>query len=168
MATSYLMSRKWALTDRFAITDDAGTPHFEVQGRFALTKKLSISDAAGAEVAVITRQPFARTYQILVGGQSVTVSPRGFFGRRFEIASATGQMEASGNFSGWQYSVTRAGVQVAAVSQLRTFREKFAIEVADGEDAVLLLSVVLVIETIRDDRRRQAGAAGAAAGTVGG
>jgi uncharacterized protein YxjI len=161
MAKSYLMSRKWALTDRFAITDDAGRPQYEVQGRFAFSKKLSIRDAAGAEVAVITRQAFSRTYQIMAVGQVASVSPRGFFGRSFDIVSAAGQMEARGNFSGRQYSVKRGGAQVAAVSQLRTFRERFAVEVSDGEDAVLLLSVVLVIETIRDDRRRQAAGAGA-------
>jgi uncharacterized protein YxjI len=77
-------------------------------------------------------------------------------------------MEARGNFSGRQYSITSSGVQVAAVTQLRTFRERFAVEVAEGQDAVLMLAVVLVIETIRDDRRRQAGAAGAPAAAAGG
>jgi uncharacterized protein YxjI len=121
---------------------------------------LSIRDAVGMEVAVITRQAFSRTDEILIGGQRASVAPRGFFGQRFEIASAAGQMEARGNFSGRQYSVTRNSAQVAAVSQLRTFRERFAVEVADGEDPVLLLCVVLVIETIRADRRRQAAGAG--------
>jgi uncharacterized protein YxjI len=160
MAKSYLMSRKWALAERFAITDDAGMPQFEVQGRFALTRKLSIRDAVGMEVAAISRPAFSRTYEILIGVQRASVTPRGFFGQRFEIASPAGQMEARGNFSGRQYSVTRNNAQVAAVSQLRTFRERFAVEVADGEDPVLLLSVVLVIETIRDDRRRAATASG--------
>jgi uncharacterized protein YxjI len=160
MATSYLMSRKWALTDRFAITDDAGTPQFEVQGRFAFSKKLSINDAAGAQVAVISRAAFSRSYQIAAGGQTAAVTPRGFFGQRFEIDSAAGQLEARGNFSGRQYTVTRSGVQVAAISQLRTLRERFAVEVAEGEDPVLMLCVVLVIETIRDDRRRSGAAAG--------
>jgi uncharacterized protein YxjI len=159
MAKSYLMSRKWALADRFAITDETGMPQFEVQGRFAFAKKLSIRDAVGMEVAVITRQAFSRTYEILIGGQRASVTPRGIFGQRFEIASPAGQMEARGNFSGRQYSVTRDSAQVAAVSQLRTFRERFAVEVADGEDPVLLLCVVLVIETIRADRQA-AGAGG--------
>jgi hypothetical protein len=35
-------------------------------------------------------------------------------------------------------------------------RERFAVDVADGQDPVLMLAVVLVIETIRDDRRRSA------------
>ena len=75
---------------------------------------------------------------------------------------AAGQLQARGNFSGGTYAVARAEAQVAAVTQLRTFRERFAVEVADGQDAVLLLAVVIAIEAIRDSRRRaaEAGAAG--------
>jgi uncharacterized protein YxjI len=156
MSSSYLISRKWALTNQFAITDEAGTPRFEVRGRFGLSSKLSVSDTMGTEVAVISRRGLARRYQILIGGQEITVYPRGFFGKRFEINSPAGLLEARGNFSGRQYSVTRGGLQVAGVTQLRTLRERFAVEVADGEDAALMLAVVLVIEAIRDDRRRAA------------
>ena len=154
MASQYLISRKWALTSRFAITDSAGTPRFEVQGRF---RKLSLSDTLGTEAAVISRRGLAMRYQILADGQETTVRPRGFFGRRFEIDAPAGPMEAHGNFSGRQYTITLGGgMPAATVSQLRTFREQFAVDVADGQDPVLMLAVVLAIETIRADRRRAA------------
>ena len=164
MGKSYLMSRKWALTDRFAITDSDGLPQFEVQGRFAFTKKLSILDPTGTEVAVISRHGLSARYEIVAGGQIASVRTRGFFGQRFEIDTPNGLLEARGNFTGRQYSITRGGVQAAAVQQLRTLRERFAVEVEDGEDPLLMLAVVLVIEIIRDDRRRAAsgGAAGGA------
>jgi hypothetical protein len=57
-------------------------------------------------------------------------------------------------------SVTRNGSPAAAVTQLRTFRERFAVEVSEPEDPVLMLAVVLVIETIRTDRRTAAAAGG--------
>ena len=151
------MSRRWALTSRFAITDDTGVPQFEVQGRFAFTRKLSVSDNAGTEVAVISRRGLTGRYQILADGQEITVYPRGFLGRRFEIDSPAGPMEARGNFSGRQYAITRGGMLAAGVAQLRTLREQFTVEVTDGEDPLLMLAVVLVIETIRDDRRRSGG-----------
>jgi uncharacterized protein YxjI len=160
MGSNYLISRKWALTSRFAITNDTGIPQFEVHGRFAFSRKLSVCDIAGAEVAVISRRGLAMRYQILIDGQEITVYPRGFFGKRFEIDSPAGLLEARGNFSGRQYSIARGGMPVAGVTQLRSLREQFAVEVTDGEDAVLMLAVVLVIETIRDDRRRSASAAG--------
>jgi uncharacterized protein YxjI len=168
VSANYLIARKWALADRFAITDESGVSQFEVQGRFASSRQLTLRDAAGAEVAVISRRGWAQRYEISAGGQATTVRGRGFLGNRFEILSPGTVMEARGDFSGRQYSITLAGVQVAAVTQLRTFRERFAVEVADGQDAVLMLAVVLVIEAIRDDRRRAAAASGATAATVGG
>jgi uncharacterized protein YxjI len=157
----YLMSRKWSLTDRFTIAGEAGAPQFEVQGRFGLTQRLSVRDAAGAEVAVISQHgAFSSRYEIQAGGGLTTVRPRGVFGARFEINSPAGKMEARGNFSGRNYAVARGGTTVAAVSQQRTLRQRFAIEVADGEDPVLMLAVVLVIETIRAARQSAAASGG--------
>jgi uncharacterized protein YxjI len=156
MAKHFLMSRKWSLTDRFAITDDTGLPQFEVQGRFGFTRTLTIRDNAGQEVAVLSKGALSRGFEIRAGGQPATVRPRGFLGQRFEVESGAERLEARGNFSGRQYAVSRAGVPVAVVSQQRSFRERFAVEVEDGEDPVLLLAVVLAIETIRADRRRAA------------
>jgi uncharacterized protein YxjI len=161
MSSNYLISRKWALTSRFAVTDETGMPQFEVRGRFALSRTLSVCDATGTEVAIISRRGgLGRRYGILADGQETTVSARGFFGRRYDIDSPGGPLQAQGNFSGRQYSITRNGMPAAGVTQLRTLREQFAVEVAPGEDAVLMLAVVLVIETIRDDQRRAAAASG--------
>jgi uncharacterized protein YxjI len=158
MSQSYLMSRKWSLTDRFAITDEAGITQFEVQGRMSLTARLSIRDASGTEIAAIRKAPFSRRHEIDADGQHATVTSRGFFGRQYEIESAAGHLEARGNFSGRQYVVTRDGSPAATVAQRPGLRERFAIEVADGESSVLMLAVILVIETIRDQRRRAAAA----------
>ena len=156
MGSTYLISRRWAFTSRFVITDESGGPQFEVRGRFALGAGLSVCDVTGTEVAVIARRGMGRRYQILAGGQETAVSARGFLGTRYDIDSPGGPLEARGNFSGRQYSITRGAMPAAAVTQLRTLREQFAVEVTPGEDAVLMLAVVLVIETIRDARRRAA------------
>ena len=166
MAANYLISRKWSLANRLTITDGAGVEQFSVEGPLAFSGRLAIRDSTGAEVAVITRRGFVTRYEILARGQLTSVRPRGVFGQRFEIVSASGQLEARGNFSGRQYVVTRGGSPAAAVTQLRTFREQFAVEVSETEDPVLMLAVVLVIETIRDDRRRSAAVASAGAGST--
>ncbi len=158
MSGHFLMSRKWSMTERFTITDDTGAPRYEVQGRFGFTPKMSFRDNLAAEVAVISQPAFSSRFEIRTdGGLAVTtVRPRGFFGARYEIDSPAGPMEARGNFSGRNYAVARAGATVATVAQQRTLRERFAVEVADGEDPVLMLAIVLVIETIRDQRRKSA------------
>jgi uncharacterized protein YxjI len=156
MSVSYQISSKSLLGNRSVITDDAGIEQFEVQGPRAFSQKLSIRDPAGVEVAAISRRGLGSRYEIRTGSELTTMRPRGIGGRRFEIVSGADQLEARGNFSGRQYSVTRNGNPAAAVTQLRTFRERFAVEVSESEDPVLMLAVVLVIETIRADRRAAA------------
>lgn len=156
MPRSYLMSRKWSLTNRFTITDETGAPQFEVQGRFAFSSQLSIIDSSGALAASIAGRAFSSRYEIQAGGLTTVVRSRGIFGQRYEITSAAGQMEARGNFSQRTYTVTRSGAVVATITQQRSFREKFAVEIADGEEPALLLAVVLTIEVIRDRRRSAA------------
>lgn len=163
MPARYVLSRKWSLTDRFTITDGSGLPQFEVQGRFGLARRLSLRDVSGVEVATISGKALSSRFEILVDGQPTTVRPRGVFRTHYEIDSPGGPLEAQGNFSGRTFTVTRGGAAVATVSQQRTLKEQFAVDVADGENPVLMLAVILVIETIRDDRRRAAGAAGAGA-----
>jgi uncharacterized protein YxjI len=114
MTASYLISRKWTLGNRSVITDDTGTERFEVQGPLAFSRRLSIRDPAGAEVAVISRRGLAMRYEILAGGQLTTVRPRGFLGQRFEIDSPAGRLDARGNFSGRQYAITRDGSPAVA------------------------------------------------------
>jgi uncharacterized protein YxjI len=53
MATNYLITRKRSLGAGLSITDETGTPRFEVQGRFGFSKNLTMRDAAGAPVAVV-------------------------------------------------------------------------------------------------------------------
>jgi len=40
------------------------------------------------------------------------------------------------------------------VRQERSLRPRFTVEVADGEDPLLMLAVILVIEKVRSDRQR--------------
>jgi uncharacterized protein YxjI len=157
VGSTYLLSRKRGLTSRFVITDGMGVPQFEVEGRFAFARKLSIQDPAGMEVAVISRRGLGKGYQILIAGREATVTPRGFGGRRFEISTPGGPLEASGKVSGRHYSVGRGGIPAVAVTQSRGLRQQFTVDVADGEDALLMLAVVLVIETVKAEHRQASG-----------
>ena len=163
MPTRYVLSRKWSLAERFTITDESGAPRFEVRGRFGFSKRLSLCEPSGVEVATITGKALSSRYEILIDGQPTTVRPRGVFRPHYEISAPGGPLDARGNFSGRTFTVTRGAATVATVSQQRSLRERFAVDVADGENPVLMLAVILVIETIRDARRTAAGAAGGAA-----
>jgi uncharacterized protein YxjI len=157
MSTHYLLARRWALNDKFVITDQGGLPQFEVQGRGTFRQRLSIQDATGAEVALVTRRGRGK-YDIQAGQAQAQVRPRSMFSSKFVVDTSAGQLEARGNFTGRTYQVLRGGSAAATVTQQRSLKERFDVEVADGEDAVLMLAVVLILEVVRDERQRAAAA----------
>lgn len=154
MSTTYVMQPQ--RHSRGPITDGSGMQRFEVQDSGVLSRKLSIRDASGTEVAVSSRRTFGEKYDLLAGGQRITMRPRGFNWHKLEITSAAGRLEVAGDYRAGPFSITRGGMPVAAV----TFGKQFVVEVTDGEDPVLMLGVALTIANILDDRRetkRQAG-----------
>jgi uncharacterized protein YxjI len=155
VTNTYLISRRWALASKFEITDEAGTPRYEVQSEISLTRKLVIRDESGRERALIARRGLGARHEITADSKLTTVRPRGFLRSWYEIDSeAMGRLEAHGNISGRLYDVTRGDAVVAAVRQVRSLREKYEVDIAAGGDPVVLLAAILVIELIRSDRRR--------------
>ncbi len=71
------------------------------------------------------------------------------------VDSASGQFVAQGSFLGWQYTISQAGRVVAAISKQGILPATFEVEVADGEDDLFLLCLVLAIEQIHRERRRR-------------
>jgi uncharacterized protein YxjI len=163
MGAQYLIARKWARTDRSAITDPAGQTQFEILGKFRRKRGLTITDATGAQVAAISRSGFRPRYDITVGGTQATAHPRGALKTEYAIETAAGQLQSHSNFTGGNYELSRGETVAASVRHEGFLRDRFTVEVADGEDAVLMLAAVLVIERMREERR-QSGAAAMAGG----
>jgi uncharacterized protein YxjI len=153
-AMEYVMSSRWSLMEHFEITDASGTPQFEARGH--LGARISLLDGSGREVADIRKHMMTDTHEVYVDGQRVAqVRHAGIFGDKYDIESAFGRLEARGHFDGGDYSVNRAGSLVARMVRKFSLREKFAVDVADGENQAFLLAIVLAIEAIHDERRQQ-------------
>jgi uncharacterized protein YxjI len=150
----YVMSSKWSLMERFEITDGSGAPQFEARGH--LGSQITLHDYAGREVAEIRKHVFTDTHEVYLDGQRVAqVRHAGIFGDRYDIESAFGILNARGHFAGGDYTVSRDGMAVARMVRQFSLREKFAVDVADNENQVFLLALVLAIEAIHDERREQ-------------
>ena len=164
----YVMSSKWAFTEHFVITDDAGNPIFDVRGNLGLTQRLSFRDQSGQELAEISKHLMTTRHDIDLGGQRVAeVRHTGFLGERYEIDSNFGQFTAKGSFTGWDYTISQAGRVVATISRQLAFREKFVVDTADGANDVFLLAIVLAIDAIHDERRER-NSRGIGGGGIGG
>jgi hypothetical protein len=132
---------------QLSIFDDSGTLRLTVAGN------RSICDPSGNELAVADRHFFGRQVDILRdGGVAASVHVVGLGpGGKFRIDSPAGQFAAKGDFFSRSYTLTGpGGGTVATVTQQSVFREKLDVEIAPGQDNVLLLAVIVAIEDISD------------------
>ncbi len=150
----YVMSSKWSLMERFEITDTYGTPQFEARGHFG--SQITLHDMSGQQVADIRKHVFSDAHEIYVGGQQLAkVRHAGFLGDHYNIESAYGMLTARGHFNGGNYTLDNGGAPVAAMQRQFSLREKFAIDIADGQNPVFLLALMLAIEAIHAERNEQ-------------
>ena len=159
----YVMKQKlFSFTDSFTITDESGTPAFAVRGKFfSLGKQLSFEDMAGNELAYIRQKliAFRPTYEIYRNDTLfATVKQQLFtFLRHRFIVDVPGpdDLEASGDFLDHEYTFERSGRDVARVSKAWfSFADTYGVEVAEGEDDVLLLASSVVIDMLCHDGKR--------------
>ncbi len=161
----YVMSSRWSLLERFEITDGAGTPQFEARGH--LGSLITLHDSSEQEVAEVRKHLMTDAHEVFVGGQrAAQVRHAGIFGDKYDIQSAFGYLTAHGHFDGGDYTISRDGTPVARMVRQFSLREKFAIDVADNENDVFLLALVLAIEAIHEERRQQQGVGGLGIGSM--
>jgi uncharacterized protein YxjI len=153
--TTYLVREKFFhLGDDFEITDETGRPVIAVDGKvLSLHDRLVLTDPAGREIAQVRRKLVALrpTYQISIGGDTVADVRKHFFTPfrdRYTIdIPGPDDLEMTGSILDHEFTVRRGDRTVATVSKRwLTLRDTYAVEVADGEDALLVLASVLALD----------------------
>lgn len=153
----------FAFGDDFVIKDETGADRFKVDGKvFTIGNKLSFQDMGGRELAFIQQKllSFKRKYEIHRDGALAAVVSKELFTLfhcKFVVdVPGPNDLEAKGNFLDHEYEFTRDGRVVGACSK-RWFAwsDTYGIEVAPGEDDVLILASSVVIDMIcHDDDKR--------------
>ena len=153
----YVMKQKlFCWGDDFTIKDESGADRFFVDGKaFSFGDKLSFQDMAGNELAFIRQKLLAwgPTYEIYRDGNLAAVVKKHLFtlfNCRFTVdVPGPDDPEASGNFTDHEYQFSRGGGVVATVSkQWFSWTDTYGVEIADGEDAVLILASSVVIDMV--------------------
>jgi uncharacterized protein YxjI len=157
----YLLKQKlFAFGDDFHIRDEGGQKAFFVDGRaFSLGDKLSFQDLEGNELVYIRQKllAFGPTYELHRNGKLAAVVKKShftLFRGKFSIdVPGPDDLEAQGNFLDREYAFERGGREVAWVSK-RWFSlsDTYGVDVADGEDDVLILASTVVIDMISHDK----------------
>ncbi|MEV4709008.1 LURP-one-related family protein [Actinoplanes sp. NPDC049316] len=149
-----IRERFFAFGDDFDVLDEHGTKLFRVDGKvFSARDKMVIEDPAGVEVASVHRHLVALrpTYEIRIGGEKAAeVRKKLFtpFRDRFTIdVPGPDDLTMKGDLLDHEYVIERGGRDVAAVSKRwLTIRDTYAVQVAAGEDALLIIAAVLALD----------------------
>ena len=151
----YVMKQKFlSWGDDFTIKDAEGADRYFVDGKaFSIGDKASFQDMQGNELARIEQKvlSFKKTYYIKRDGRNVaTVKKKLFtmFRDAFDIEDeAAGDLDAQGDFLDHEYRFTRDGRTIATVSKkFFSWTDTYGIDVAEGEDDVLILACAAVID----------------------
>lgn len=151
----YAMKQKllsWG--DDFVIKNEDGQDIFYVDGKaFSLGNQLSFQDMQGNELAFIRQRLLAwgPTYEISSGGELravVTKSLFTLFQCHFTVdVPGPDDLEARGSFTDHEYEFARGNRIVAAVSkQWFAWTDTYGVDVAEGEDDILILAATVVID----------------------
>jgi uncharacterized protein YxjI len=158
-----IRERFFRLGEDSDITDEVGRPVFQVDGKvLSLRDRLIIRDPQGREVAQVHRKLAALrpTYKVTVGGEEAAeVRKRMFtpFGDRFSIdVPGPDDLEMAGDLFDHEFTIRRGDQTVATVSK-RWFsmRDTYAVDVAAGQDDLLILASVLALDLAEDQEHRQ-------------
>jgi uncharacterized protein YxjI len=158
-----IRERFFRLGEDSDITDDQGRPVLHVDGKvLTLHDRLVLRDPEGREVAQVRRKLVAMrpTYQISVGGEEAAEVRKHLFTPfhdRFTIdVPGPDDLEMEGDLLDHEFTIRRGGQTVATVSK-RWFsmRDTYAVDVAPGQDDLLILASVLALDLAEDREREQ-------------
>jgi uncharacterized protein YxjI len=160
----YLMKQKlFCFGDDFTIKNEAGEDVFFVDGRaLSLGDKLSFQDMNGHELAFIRQKllSWGPTYEIYRAGALAAVVKKElftFFRCKFTVdVPGPDDLEAQGSFMDMEYTFARDGAAIAEVSKRWfSFSDTYGVDIADGEDDVLILASTVVIDMVcHADKKR--------------
>lgn len=152
-----LKERIFSLRESYYIRNEQGDNLLEVTGRLiGLRDKLTLRDLGGNEVATVTKHLIALrpTYTIARPGQPDATVKKDFInilreGFSVDMAGGLPDLRIQGDIFEHTYSILRQGVPVAQVAKKWvSLRDSYAVDIAEGEDPVLLLACAIVVDRI--------------------
>jgi uncharacterized protein YxjI len=149
-----IRERFLAMGDDSDITDEEGRPVLHVDGKvLSLRDRLVLRDPQGGEVAEVTRKLVALrpTYEVSIGDQhAADVRKHLFtpFRDRFTIdVPGPDDLELTGDLFDHEFTIERGGRTVAtATRKLLAIRDTYTVDIAPGENEVLILAAVLAAD----------------------
>jgi uncharacterized protein YxjI len=158
MTMYVIRERLFRLGEDSDITDEAGQSVLHVDGKMlSLHNRLVLRDPAGREVGQVHRKLTALrpAYVITIDGKDVAEVRKHLFtafGERFTIdVRDAGGMQIDGDLFSHEFTIERDGQTVATISKRwLSMTASYAVEIAPGEDDMLILASVLALDLALD------------------
>lgn len=161
----YIKQKVFSWRDKFRVFDENENDQYAVEGEvWSLGKKLHIFDASGAEAAFIHQKvwSFKSRFFVAQNGEDIAevVKEITLFKPVYSVEPQGWQI--TGNFWAHEYVIESSSGTIATISKhWLTWGDTYEIDIADGIDPVLVLSVVLIIDAVLAQQSHTAAAGGA-------
>lgn len=156
----YIKQKVFSWGDNFRIYDEYENDMYYVKGEvFTFGKKLHLYATGGKELSYIHQKvmSFLPRYFINRNGEDIAqvVKEISFFRQKYSVEGLGWSVE--GNVWAHEYKIYSGSGVVATISKhWFTWGDTYEIDIADGVDEVMALSVVLVIDAVIDSERSSA------------
>ncbi|ACZ29719.1 conserved hypothetical protein [Xylanimonas cellulosilytica DSM 15894] len=156
----FIDQKLWSVRERFTVNDESGRPVYQVEGSlFQIPKQFTIRDVAGRERARVWKQPMswlARFFVEVEGVQVATIRKElSFLRPRYSIEGPG--LSVTGDFWNMSFELHRGASPIGRVDKKwMTVRDRYAVEVDNPDDELVVLGVVLAIDYVK--RQEQAAA----------
>lgn len=145
--------------DSYDIFDESGQTVYIVKGKLSFGHCFKIYDAAGCELGTIKQKLFTffPKFQIYQGNTLIGSIKKEFslLKPKFNIDFNGWRIE--GNWFEWEYNIVNTlGATVATISkQFFNWTDTYAIDVANPNDALYALMLVIAIDAEKDSRENR-------------
>lgn len=150
----YMKQKVFSWADTFTVKDQLGEDKYSIKGEvFSWGKKLHVYDRSGREVAFIRQKlwTFMPRYMVSVNGTDVAEIVKEFTFLRPKYSILGPGWDVDGSFWEHDYEVTENGRPIVSIrKEWMTWGDTYELDIADAENEVMALAVVLAIDCVLD------------------
>lgn len=165
MSRLFMKQKVFSLKDRFTIKDEYDQDVYYVEGEFlSLGKKLHVYNTREEEVAYIQQKllTFLPRFHVFYGGVLAAEICKKFTFFRPSYVIEGPDWEVTGSFLEHDYEITHNGMPIVSVHKVwLSWGDAYEIDIEEGQDEAMVLSVVLAIDAVLDMEAASASASAA-------
>lgn len=150
----YFKQKVFSLRQRSEIMDESGVVLFKAVGEFSIGRRMHIYDNRDNEVAFIQQRllRLMPRFSVYIGSNHVADIVKNFtlFSQDYRIEGLG--WSVNGDWLAHDYTITYRNRYIASIHKhWMSWGDSFEVDIADGEDCVMVLAVIIAIDCVIDN-----------------